>query len=189
MTAISSGICWATVNGSSAVPVGDHIELRATNDALALAVTVRAMAVAMDGQTRALAEATVQVGDAAVMALRVHQADLGPQEMLAYVWADGAKMISGDVFAPKPYKHYDLLPPHLSHHVTEKDGSYSISVSAQALALFVALEADQPGCFSVNSFTLFPGHPATVTFTPTHPGAAPRFILRDLHSATYGPTA
>jgi beta-mannosidase len=34
--------------------------------------------------------------------------------------------------------------------------------------------------------TLFPGHPATLTFTPEDPDATPGFTLRDLHSATYG---
>ena len=59
------------------------------------------------------------------------------------------------------------------------------SLLRPALSLFVALEADQPGRFSLNAFTLFPGHPATVTFTPTTQGAEPRITLRDLHSATY----
>ena len=37
-----------------------------------------------------------------------------------------------------------------------------------------------------NAFTVFPGHPAALTFTPQTPGDTPRFIVRDLHSATYG---
>lgn len=173
----------------SAVPVTDGIELRAVNDGAVLDVTVRAMAVAMDGSTRALAEAKVIVADTAVLALTIDSSDLGPQEMLAYTWSDGSTLISGDVFAPKPYKHYDLLPAHLSHQLSETDGSYDITLNAEALALFVAVEADQPGRFSHNAITVFPGCPATIRFTPAYPGASPRFIIRDLHSATYGPTA
>jgi beta-mannosidase len=52
--------------------------------------------------------------------------------------------------------------------------------------LFVALESSTPGRFSDNAFTLFPGHPARITFTPDNPDETPEFTLRDLHSATYG---
>jgi beta-mannosidase len=63
-----------------------------------------------------------------------------------------------------------------------------ITLSAGALALFVAVEADQPGRFSRNAFPLLPGQSAEVVFTPADPGQpAPQFTLRDLHSATYGP--
>ena len=106
--------------------------------------------------------------------------------MLAYVWAEGDRRIGGDVFAPKPYKTYDLLPPRLTQSVTETATGYEITISAETLALFVAVEADQPGRFSHNAVTLFPGHPATITFTPKTPGIAPIFTRRDLHSATYG---
>ena len=173
----------------SAVPVDGGIELRAVNDGAVLDVTVKALAVAMDGSIRVLAEATVVVGEAAVLALRIGAGDLGAQEMLAYTWSVGRDLISGDVFAPRPYKHYDLLPPRLSHHVRKTNDSYAITLTAEALALFVAVEADLPGRFSHNAITVFPGYPATLTFTPAQPGAEPRFIIRDLHSATYGPTA
>jgi len=159
------------------------------NDGPARDVTVQAMAVAMDGSTRLLAEAEVTVAETAVLALRVEAAELATQEILAYTWSDGAGPISGDTFAPKPYKHYDLLPADLTHQIRETDGSCEITLTAKALALFVAVEADLPGRFSHNAVTLFPGYPATITFTPAHTGAKPRFTIRDLHSATYGPTA
>ena len=63
-------------------------------------------------------------------------------------------------------------------------GRHSLSVASQGLGLFVAVEADCPGRFSDNAFTLFPGYPATLTFTPADPAAEPRFTLRDLASAT-----
>ncbi len=173
----------------SAVPVADGIELRAVNDGAALDVTVKALAVAMDGSTRPLADATVSVAETAVLALKIDATALGAQEMLAYTWSDGGTQISGDTFAPKPYKHYDLLPVHLSHQIQKTNGSYEIALTAEALALFVAVESDQPGRFSHNAITVFPGHPATLTFTPAQPGADPGFTIRDLHSTTYGPTA
>ena len=173
----------------SAVPVAGGIELRAVNDGAALDVTVKVMAVAMDGSTRPLAEATVNVADTAVFALKIDASALGAQEMLAYIWSDGSALISGDIFAPKPYKHYDLLPARLNHQVQKTNGSYEITLTAEALALFVAVESDQPGRFSHNAVALFPGSPATITFSPAQIGAAPRFTIKDLHSATHGPTA
>ena len=65
-------------------------------------------------------------------------------------------------------------------------GGWQITLSARSLALFVALEADQPGRFSQNAIPLFPGQQASITFTPEAAGPAPCFTLRDLHSATYG---
>ena len=172
----------------SAVPVKHSIELRAINDrAGPVVLTVTARATALDGPVRELAKATVTVGEAAVLALRIPAEALGAQELLAYSWADANGPLGGDVFAPKPYKHYDLCPPHLTKQVMQTGADYTIIVACEKLALFVALESDQPGRFSVNAFTLFPGHPATVTFTPARPGETPSFSLRDLHSATYGP--
>ena len=174
----------------SAVPVAGGIELRAVNDSGGPAtLMVSSMAVAMDGTTRAIFRGTVDVGpDAALVAQTVPSDAIGPDEMLGYVWSDGqGNQIAGDVFAPKPYKTYDLLAPNLDHTITEDNGSYCISITAEKLALFVAVESDQPGRCSANAVTVFPGHPVTITFIPTQPGPTPRFIIRDLHSATYGP--
>ena len=174
----------------SAVPVAGGIELRAVNDTdAAVLISVEAMAVDMAGATRPLRQQSCTVGsDAALAVMTLAKDDLADGEMLAYLWRDAqGGVIAGDVFAPKPYKTYDLLAPNLTHTVTEKDGSYHFTITAQKLALFVAVESDLPGRVSVNAFTVFPGHPAQVTFTPTHPGPTPRFIIRDLHSATYAP--
>jgi beta-mannosidase len=174
----------------TAVPVRGGFQLRAVNDtANAIDLTVEALAIDMTGKTRALTKQTVTVSaDAATPVLHIATEDIGSGEMLAYVWFDPAgQRISGDVFAPKPYKTYDLLPPELTQIITQNDADWHIRIDAQALAHFVSLEADVPGRFSTNAFTVVPGHPATVTFTPADPAAAPIFTLRDLHSATYGP--
>ena len=174
----------------TAVPVTGGFDLRAVNDTAAdIALTVSAVAIDMSGKTRALAKQSVTaLADAAVSVMHIPAAEIGAGEMLAYVWLDGnGNRISGDVFAPKPYKTYDLLPPKLAQTVAQAGDTWQISVSAQTLALFVAVEADLPGRFSMNAFTLFPGHPATVSFRPADPSVAPKFTLRDLHSATYGP--
>ena len=173
----------------SAVPVGEAIELRAVNDTAApIVMNVRAYAVNTRGVTRPLGDCFLTVGaDAAAYALTIAKASLQEDELLGYMWLDEAGAVLGlDNFAPKPYKAYDLLPAGLTHRVKALDGGYEITLEAKALALFVALEADQPGRFSANAFGMAPGYPVTVTFTPDHPGPEPRFTLRDLHSATYG---
>ena len=173
----------------SAVPVAGGIELRAVNDgAEPVDLTVSAVAVAMDGTTRPLAGATVTVGpDRAALALTVPEGALGAAEMLAYVWASGDMRLGGDLFAPRPFKAYDLMPAKVQHRVSATAEGYEITLSTERLALFVAVEADQPGRFSHNALTLFPGDAATLVFTPQTPGPAPVFTLRDLHSATCGP--
>ena len=173
----------------SAVPVAGGIELRAINDnAAAVMITVDAMAVDMAGTRRPLRQQTCTVApDAALDVMMISADELLDGEMLAYDWHDaqGAR-IAGDSFAPKPYKTYDLLAPDLTHTITRADGSYHLTITAEKLALFVAVESDQPGRFSQNALTVFPGHAARVTFTPNHPEPAPHFTIRDLHSATYG---
>ena len=164
--------------------------LRAVNDtAASVDLTVEALAVDMAGKTMVLARQMVTVSaDAAVSVMHISAADVEPQEMLAYVWLDAnGQRVSGDVFAPKPHKAYDLLPAGLTYVVARTGPNWQITIEAAALALFVSLEADVAGRFSINAFTLFPGHPVTVTFTPATAGPAPNFTLRDLRSATYGP--
>jgi beta-mannosidase len=168
----------------SAIPTKGRIELCAINDLdHEVTLTLTAHAVSMDGKTRELANKTLTVGTSAMPALML---DVAADEILAYTWADTLGIHKGgDTSAPKPYKSYDLIPAHLTHQVKNLGQAYEITVTADALALFVALEADQPGRFSFNAFTLLPGYPATVTFTPHTAQAEPRFTLRDLHSATY----
>ncbi|MEO6298245.1 MAG: glycoside hydrolase family 2 protein, partial [Paracoccaceae bacterium] len=78
-------------------------------------------------------------------------------------------------------------PPRLTHEVSRVEAGYEITITTEKLALFVAVEANQPGRFSSNANALFPGFPAIITFTPATAGVDPKFTLRDLHSATYGP--
>ncbi|MBI1418833.1 MAG: glycoside hydrolase family 2 protein [Limimaricola sp.] len=169
----------------SAVPTGEVIELRAVNDtAQSVDLTVIARAAAMDGTVRELGRATVTVDDSATPVLTLPRDSLTSQEMLAFTWEapDGTR--GGDVFAPKPYKAYDLRAPRIELKVAQDGDGWRLTLTAEALALFVAVEADRPGRFSNNAFALFPGAPATITFTPAAPGPAPTFTLRDLHSAT-----
>jgi beta-mannosidase len=173
----------------SIVPTPQGFDLIAVNDTRAVVdLTVTALATRMDGQVRRLAGAVVAVGtDAAVTVMRVPAEDLAADDMLAVTWTDGGQHRGGDVFAPRPYKTYPLHPARIAMQVAAQGAAWRITLGADALALFVAIEADQPGRFSLNAFTLFPGHDATVIFTPDASGAPPVFTVRDLHSATHSP--
>jgi beta-mannosidase len=170
----------------TAVPKDGGIELRAVNDrAEAVTITVTANAAAMDGSTRALGKATVTVSpDAAMPVLEIAPDALRVDEVLAFIWSGDAQ--GGDVHAPKPWKAYDLLPSGLTADIKREGDVWKLTLQVNALAPFVAVESQVPGRFSTNAVTLFPGHAATITFTPEDSSAVPSFTLRDLHSATYG---
>jgi beta-mannosidase len=169
----------------TAVPDASGIRLIGVNDTRdPVSLTVTAHAAAMDGTTRPLGEATVTVGADATEALHIAGIEIGPQEILAFTWTSTAGQ-GGDIHAPHPFKAYDLLPPKLTQTIAQDGTDWTITLSAEALALFVSVEADVPGRFSTNAFALFPGHPATVRFTPRDKGQTPTFTLRDLHGATH----
>jgi len=173
----------------SAVPGPGGIALRAVNDRLApVTLTVSARAMAMDGSARDLGQATVTVPpDAAIPVLHLPADALGPGEVLAFDWQDeSGTALGSDIFAPKPWKAYDLQAPRITQRLFAVPDGWAINLTARNPAFFVALEADQPGRFSHNAFALLPGQDARVIFTPEAAGPAPRFTLRDLQSATYG---
>jgi len=173
----------------SAVPGPRGIELRAVNDRLApVALTVTARALAMDGSARDLGQASVTVTpDAALPVLHLPADALGASEVLAFDWQEqNGAALGSDIFAPKPWKAYDLQAPGFTQRISAVPEGWAIDLTARNPAFFVALEADQPGRFSRNAFALRPGQDARVTFSPEAPGQEPRFTLRDLHSATYG---
>lgn len=168
----------------SAVPVGAGVALRAVNDEPdAVAMTLTATAVTAAGAMRAIGSWDVTVPpDRAVEVATVE--GLAEDEFLAFAWTVDGAPAGDDIFAPKPWKAYDLVPANLSHVAREVEGGWEIAVTTESLGLFVTLESDQPGRFSQNAFTVFAGQPATVIFMPTEPGAKPVFFLRELHSAT-----
>jgi beta-mannosidase len=174
----------------TAVPVPQGIVLRAVNDGTdAVALEVDAYAVTMSGRIRPLGTHRPHVPtDGAVEVVRLPPDVLAADEVLSFTWRQAGQPHQGDIFAPKPWKAYDLPATTLTQKVEATATGWQIIVETDAPAFFVALEADQPGRFSQNAFALFPGYPATVIFTPEATGPAPHFTLRDLRAATYGQT-
>lgn len=171
----------------SAVPAEDGVDLRVVNDRPeAVPVVIEAFAVSMGGRMRAVGRTSILAGtQEAVSALAVPQAALNDDEILMFDWVAEGGPRQSDHFAARPYKTYALEPARIAIDVSRQDDQDTLILTATGLALFVALEADQPGRFSDNGFDLLPGRSVIVHFTPAVPGAPTAFTLRDLHSATY----
>lgn len=169
----------------AAVPGPEGIALVGINDGLdPVEITVTAHAAALDGTAREIGRGGATVGEAAERLLLLDADALGEDEVLAFGWevADGAR--AGDIHAPRPWKAYDLPDPGLAFEVAEEAGRWILSVTARAMAFFVTAEADGLGRWDRNAVHLGPGRATRLSFTPAEAGATPRFLLRDLHSAT-----
>jgi beta-mannosidase len=169
------------------VPEGDDLVLKGINDTRApVPVSLSVRAAAMDGTSRKLAEAeAILPTDAVIELARVPLTLLGPQEILGFAFTSPHGP-GCEIFAPRPWKTYDLQPSNPSLAVSAKDGKWDLQISVTALSLFATVEADVPGRFSTNARLVTPTMPLDLTFTPDDPGATPAFTVRDLYTATYG---
>ncbi|WP_299655795.1 glycoside hydrolase family 2 protein [uncultured Tateyamaria sp.] len=171
----------------AAVPTAQGTELRVVND-LPSATTVRveAFAVSTAGQSRALDTAAVSAPpDAAVAVAMIATDAIGDNEVLMFDWSVEDGPTRTDHFALRPYKAYALEPAGITTDTSWQDDAWVITLTADRLALFVAIEVDQPGRFSDNAFDIIPGRRVTTRFTPALTETQPTFTIRDLHSATY----
>ncbi|MFZ2103263.1 MAG: glycoside hydrolase family 2 protein, partial [Oricola sp.] len=169
------------------VPEEGGFAFRCVNDTLAgVQVDLEVFAATSAGAVRTLGQNGERVTPDAAARLFFVDGTLGEDEFFAWRWTASNGIAGGDIFAPKPFKAYDLLSPEITVEAREDGTVWRLKLSAERPAFFVALEAGVPGRFSDNAFMLFPGHAAEITFTPETRGAMPSFIIRDLHSATYG---
>lgn len=170
-----------------ALPEGDSIMLKGVNDTgHDLPITLQVQAIDMAGRRRPLVVTEANLcPKGATPCTVIDRAQLRPDEILHWHWSDGAEATGEDLFAPQPWKAYALRPPQITQSVAQQGQDWDITLSAQTLAPFAALESDVPGQFSDNAFPLIPGAPRVIRFTPAAPGR-PQFTLRHLHAATYG---
>jgi beta-mannosidase len=170
-----------------AVPKDRHIALVAVNDGLSeTRVVIHVQAVSMLGRCRPLGQAELGVNpDSAVGCLTIDTNLLEPDEVLHWFWSDAGAHRGEDIFAPKPWKAYDLCDPQITQTVARDGDDWTITLSSRHFAPFVALESDGAGRFSDNAFALVPGRDRVIHFTPKADGV-PHFTLRHLFSATYG---
>ncbi len=164
------------------IPEGGDIRLVGLNDTGAEVEVELALTRLMpDGESAALpSRKHVLSGDVATELGSLAAADMGAFPLLVLDWS-GAGMAGFDVVQTLPWKALDLAMPDV---ILEVDGN-RISVHAKAPAFFVMLEADKPGHFSDNAFTVLPRRPIEVVWDGPK-GAS--FRATDLYSATYGGT-
>ncbi len=174
----------------SAMPSNGGFDCMAINDGpdpAPLGLVVDALA--MDGSARRLFETSVTVSpDRAQRVAQISAKDLAKDEILHLTWTDAAGRVETAHFAPHPYKAYALQNPETRVTAEGSGEKWNLTLTANALALYAAVEADQPGRFSENAILLRPDQPKSLTFTPTdRSGPTPTFVTRDLYSATHRP--
>lgn len=168
----------------AAIPEAGGFRLTGVNDtAQPVTVTLDLLAAAMDGTTRPLTTLTGTIPPDAAVTLGTAPA-LRPSEMLAFHWQASNGDRGGDCLPPARYKTLNLRDPMLTVTTRVTGATLVATIRAQALALFVTLEADRPGRFSTNAVTVFPGHDVEITFTPAEGDPATVTLTpRDLYSS------
>ncbi|MEF2072726.1 beta-mannosidase [Consotaella aegiceratis] len=170
-----------------AIPGSDGtLRFSAVNDTReAVSLDLDLLAVALDGTSRSLPSAQGDVGPDAAVTLAEHPAGLlQPGEVLIYRWRASNGTSGSEHYAPQRYKELKLLPPKLRMTTAVVGDSLQATVSAEALAFFVTLEANRPGRFSDNAVTVRPGEDVTLTFTPIDGDTAGiELTVRDLYSS------
>ena len=167
-------------------PEADAFEIVAMNDApVGAEISVTVQAVSVNGETRALAEATRTIGAEPEVVAEVPLDALRPDEVMLVDWTGPSGSAGRDIFAPEPWKTYDLKPAKCALKASETEDGWTIDLQVTgAPGFFVTVEADQPGRFSDAAIHLLPGETRQLTFTPEDPAQTPQFLVRDLHSAT-----
>lgn len=164
------------------IPTDTGFKLVAVNDARERAnITLELYAYSCSGASRLLGTSDAEVAALPIEMLAIDQADLQADEILVFIGRDTEGNEQIDHFAPKAYKTYDLPNPEIELSV---EGN-RLTLSSTKLALYVTIEADQPGRFSDNLLTLVPGKPISVEFAPENFDIQAEFRVRDLYSATY----
>ena len=168
----------------TAVPDGETIALRAVSDLpkdVMLSVTVSAVS---GTSVRAIGTEVVTIQQDAETVRTIATSDLSDDEMLVIDWTY-EDQCGREIFAPKPYKAYDLEDPKTQFEVTPSGKSYDIEIKTEGLCLYTFVEADTEGRFSHNAFDLLPSETKSLRFEPRDPTAKPNFTLRHLYGATY----
>ena len=158
-----------------AVPEGDDIVIRGMNDGPAPAeITLDVFAVDMEGTAKLLHRLEVSLGlESASELVRVAREAVADGQFLMLEWRDGDGMpIGGNDFFPRAHKYYDLPAATVSATWAQGKNGPELTLQSDSCAFFVTAQVEPAGYFSDNCFTLLPGRPATLSFSPRR-GAAP----------------
>ena len=158
-----------------AVPEGDDIVIRGMNDGPAPAeITLDVFAVDMEGTAKLLHRLEVSLGlESASELVRVAREAVADGQFLMLEWRDGDGMpIGGNDFFPRAHKYYALPAATVSATWAQGKNGPELTLQSDSCAFFVTAQVEPAGYFSDNCFTLLPGRPATLSFSPRR-GAAP----------------
>ncbi len=171
------------------------VEVWLTND-LRTPVACRATISAIDFHGKILKQESLEVRAAAGSSRRLKAyalADLSPSADAAFVHLrldrEGESSLN-ELLLTEP-KRIDLARATITKEAALTEGGFSVSLSTDAPAFFVALDAgDIPGEFDDNCLTLLPGEPRVIRFLPRTPATLERFRhaiavrhLRDSYSS------
>ncbi len=174
---------------ASVVPALGHLQLRLVNDHTdTVNVTLEAAAVNMAGQWRRLDTIVVCVSpDAAVAALELSVNAISKDEILGYRWRVDDGDWQTEHYTVQTYKSLSLRDPEIALDAQADDeGSWRVSISSKALALYVAVECNLRGRFSDNALMVLPEDACSVTFKVADGQLSdpPVFTAIDLYRAT-----
>lgn len=152
-----------------------------TPDKVDVAVTLTALSA--DGRATELGAVSATITpDTAALITAVQPQD---GDVLYWEWTASDGTSGRDHLRLRPYKEMALRAPGITCDVARNGDIWTVTVTATALALYVAISADCPGRFDQNAILIRPGAPQTFAFTPKAADAAPRFTVQDLYSATH----
>ena len=162
------------------VPDGDRLRLRAVNDGpVPVRITVTAGLMALDGKVRETTARTVEIPtDRAVDA-----GEIVLDDGVLPIWRWEGDATGEDLFAPQPWKTYDLPESGLRVAAAPEGDAWRLTLTAEAPAFFATVETETPGRFDRNALHVLPGRPQEITFTPESADTTPRFMVRDLQSS------
>ena len=170
------------------IPEGDELKIIAVNDTLsAVEIDVALSLVSLDGKTTKLRGIKQNVGIEQSELLAVLPANLmAEDQFLAYTFTASNGMSGEDHFTNLPYKSLDLPDPDLTFSTRIEDGKIVVSITVQAVAFYVTLEADVSGRFSDNCFMMLAGESREICFVPKDANieaAMENILVRDLYNS------
>lgn len=176
----------------SAIPSRDgrQVSFSMVNDtAEDVEIDMNIVALTMDGNRVPLKSANGTCAtDKAATLTEIDMDSLPDGAILAWSFIASNGMTGEGHHVRDTYKALELQPAGLDLSVGPlKNGQSEIDVTAAGLALFVMLEADQPGRYSDNLFDLSAGETRRIIFTPKADGPQPHFRIFDLHSCQSSP--
>lgn len=169
----------------SIIPDGDEVKIIAVNDTMSsVKIEATLKLVAFDGTQTVLRELHGNVGTVQSELLAALPASSIPDDQILICDFRADNDMSGENHHTNlPYKSLDLADPELAFSTRTENGRITVTITVQAPAFYVTLEAGCSGRFSDNCFMILPDQPREIIFTPAEGAdAADTILVRDLYN-------